>query len=92
MWGILGHGCAADIDLRATVLEGRENDLDALTPALLLIAALTRTHQADIIGIGNSNIANAADNILGAIAVTTGSLAGQIGLQAGQPGFSFSAP
>src|SRR5690606_18438401 len=55
----------------------------------LIFAALTGAHQANIVGIGNTDVANTAEDILGNVTVTTASLAGQIVLDASQPLFGF---
>ncbi len=38
VWRILGNSCTADVYLRSAILEGWQDDLDAITPRLLLVA------------------------------------------------------
>src|SRR5690606_10169354 len=82
---ILGYSRAANIDLCAAILEGRQNHLDGVAPLHLLLAALARAHQADIIGVGDADIANAAEDVLGNVAVAAAGLASQVFLDAGKP-------
>ena len=69
----------------AAVLEGRQDHLDRLAPGLLLVPALARAHQPHVVGVRDGDVADAAQDVLGAVAVAAARLAGKVRLEAGQP-------
>ena len=64
--------------------EGRQDDVDRVAPFLLLRAALAGAHQADIVGIGDADVADVGEDVARHVAVAAAGGAREIGLQPGQ--------
>src|SRR5690606_38481203 len=58
---------------------------DGIAPGALFRTFLGILHAADVIGIGDADIADAGKDVAGDVTVTTGGLARQVGLDPAQP-------
>ena len=81
---IFSHGCAGNVHMRTAAAfygcKSWANHFDSVTPFAPVAAACSVPHLTDVIGVGNSKVANAAEDVARHIAVTATRLAGQVGL------------
>src|SRR5690554_3353086 len=90
VWGMLGDGRARDVHVRTAALVAGEHgahDLDGFAPFVGVAAGFGVLHATDVVGVGDANVANAAQNVTGHITVAAGGLAGQVVLEIAQPVF-----
>ncbi|MNI27833.1 hypothetical protein D3C73_815890 [compost metagenome] len=85
-----GHGGAADVHVRAAAFlvgERRADDLDGIAPLARVGAGLGVLHVAHVVGVGQADVANAAQDVASHVAVAARGLASQVGFHAAQPFF-----
>ena len=68
----------------SAVGEGRQDDLDRVAPCSCSGAALAGAHQADIVGIGDADVADVGEDVARHVAVAAAGGAGEICLEPGQ--------
>ena len=85
IWRVSRNSRTRDVHMRTTILERRQNDLDRCAPLLLIRPAAATAHEADVIGIGDTKLAEAAQDVARNVAVTACCRTSLIGLEAGSP-------
>src|SRR5690606_6083868 len=86
MRGMLCNGRTGYVHVRAAALfEGGPHDLDGLAPFMRVGARLGVLHTADIIGIGDTDVADAAEDVARHVAIAAGRLTTQVVLDVAQP-------
>ena len=64
--------------MRAAIPKVGSFHVDAVAPGLLLGAAAAGPHEPDIVGVGDADLADAADDVLGDVTVAAAGLACEI--------------
>src|SRR5690606_20520180 len=89
MRGMLCNGRTGYVHVRAAALfEGGPHDLDGLAPFMRVGARLGVLHTADIIGIGDTDVADASEDVARHVAIAAGRLTTQVVLDVAQPALS----
>src|SRR5690606_22486789 len=81
---------AGDVDvcaLAGIVGESGAHHVDGVAPFACIGARLGVLHASYIVGIGNTHVADATENVAGYVAVAARGLAAKVGLQAPEPFF-----